>query len=335
LQKIINFDVYKRYMLETQFIEIVSLIKKSRTNAIKAVNKELIDLYWSIGEYIDKRISNSDWGQSVVKQLADYLQRNEPHLKGFSDKNLWRMRQFYENYKDNPKLSALTRDISWSHNLAIFSRCKTLVEKEFYLKLCKKEHYSFRELDRQISVSLFERTIGANTKLSTALRELHPDIDTSFKDSYIFEFLNLPEIHSEYDLQKKLVIEMKNFILELGKDFLFIGEEYQIQVGNSDFYIDLLFYHRGLQCLVAFELKTDKFKPEHLGQLNFYLEALDRDIKKSHENPSIGILLCKDKDNEVVEYALSRSLSPTMVSEYQTQLPDKKILQRKIHELFR
>jgi len=322
-------------MLETQFIEIVSLIKKSRTNAIKAVNKELIDLYWSIGEYIDKRISNSDWGQSVVKQLSDYLQRNEPHLKGFSDKNLWRMRQFYENYKDNPKLSALTRDISWSHNLAIFSRCKTLVEKEFYLKLCKKEHYSFRELDRQISVSLFERTIGANTKLSTALRELHLDIDTSFKDSYIFEFLNLPEIHSEYDLQKKLVIEMKNFILELGKDFLFIGEEYKIQVGNSDFYIDLLFYHRGLQCLVAFELKTDKFKPEHLGQLNFYLEALDRDIKKSHENPSIGILLCKDKDNEVVEYALSRSLSPTMVSEYQTQLPDKKLLQRKIHELFR
>ncbi len=322
-------------MLETQFIEIVSLIKKSRTNAIKAVNKELIDLYWSIGEYVDKRISNSDWGQSVVKQLADYLQRNEPHLKGFSDKNLWRMRQFYENYKDNPKLSALTRDISWSHNLAIFSRCKTLVEKEFYLKLCKKEHYSFRELNRQISVSLFERTIGANTKLSTALRELHPDIDTSFKDSYIFEFLNLPEIHSEYDLQKKLVIEMKNFILELGKDFLFIGEEYQIQVGNSDFYIDLLFYHRGLQCLVAFELKTDKFKPEHLGQLNFYLEALDRDIKKSHENPSIGILLCKDKDNEVVEYALSKSLSPTMVSEYQTQLPDKKLLQRKIHELFR
>lgn len=322
-------------MLETQFTEIVSLIKKSRTNAIKAVNKELIDLYWSIGEYIDKRISNSDWGQSVVKQLAEYLQLNEPHLKGFSDKNLWRMRQFYQNYKDAPKLSSLLRGISWSHNLAIFSRCKTLAEKEFYLRLCKKERYSFRELDRQISVSLFERIIGGSTKLSTALRVLHPDIESSFKDNYIFEFLNLPKTYTENDLQRSLVVEMKNFILELGKDFLFIGEEYKIQVGNSDFYIDLLFYHRGLQCLVAFELKTDKFKPEHLGQLNFYLEALDRDIKKSHENPSIGILLCKDKDNEVVEYALSRSLSPTMVSEYQTQLPDKKLLQRKIHELFR
>ena len=127
---------------------------------------------------------------------------------------------------------------------------------------------------------------------------------------------------------------MKSFILELGKDFLFIGEEYKLQVGNSDFFIDLLFYHRGLHCLVAFELKAEKFKPEHLGQLNFYLEALDRDVKKSNENPSIGILLCKDKDNEVVEYALSRSLSPTLVSDYTTQLPNKKILQQKLHEIF-
>jgi RecB family endonuclease NucS len=146
--------------------------------------------------------------------------------------------------------------------------------------------------------------------------------------------LNLPEPHGESELQLGLVRQMKNFILELGKDFLFIGEEYNLQVGNNDFFIDLLFYHRGLQCLVAFELKADKFKPGHLGQLNFYLEALDRDVKKPNENPSIGVLLCKDKDSEVVEYALSRSLSPTMVSEYKTQLPDKKLLQQKLHELF-
>lgn len=144
----------------------------------------------------------------------------------------------------------------------------------------------------------------------------------------------LPEPYSESDLQENLIKRMKDFILELGKDFLFIGKEYKVQVGNSDFYIDLLFYHRGLQCLVAFELKADRFKPEHLGQLNFYLEALDRDVKKQNENPSIGILLCKDKDKEVVEYALSRSLSPTMVSEYKTQLPDKELLQAKLHELF-
>ena len=174
----------------------------------------------------------------------------------------------------------------------------------------------------------------ANSKLSTALRESNADIANTFKDSYVFDFLNLPETFNESDLQKGLIQQMKKFILELGRDFLFISEEYKVQVGNSDFFIDLLFFHRGLQCLVAFELKADKFKPEHLGQLNFYLEALDRDVKRQNENPSIGILLCKDKDSEVVEYALSRSLSPTMVAEYQTQLPDKKLLQQKIHQLF-
>src|SRR5690606_36496629 len=148
------------------------------------------------------------------------------------------------------------------------------------------------------------------------------------------EFLNLPEHYKESDIQKGLIKQMKNFILELGRDFLFIDEEYKVQVGNSDFYIDLLFFHRGLQCLVAFELKADRFRPDHLGQINFYLEALDRDVKKTNENPSIGILLCKDKDSEVVEYALSRSLSQTIVSAYKTQLPDKKLLQQKLHDLF-
>jgi predicted nuclease of restriction endonuclease-like (RecB) superfamily len=269
-----------------------------------------------------------------VTELAKFIQTNEPEIKGFSDKNLWRMKQFYESYKDFPKLSPLVREISWTNNLLVFSRCKSIEEKEFYLKLVKQESYSKRELDRQISASLFERTMIGNSKLSLVVRESKNDLTDAFKDSYVFEFLNLPEPYNERDLQRGLVRQMKNFILELGKDFLFIGEEYRLQVGNSDFYIDLLFYHRGLQCLVAFELKADKFKPDHLGQLNFYLEALDRDIKRLNENPSIGVLLCKDKDSEVVEYALSRSLSPTMVSEYRTQLPDKKLLQQKLHELF-
>ncbi|RZJ37091.1 MAG: DUF1016 domain-containing protein [Chryseobacterium sp.] len=320
--------------MDNRFTDIIQLIKRSRTNAIKAVNSELINLYWNIGEYISKKVQLSEWGQSVVKELSQYIQTNEPDIKGFSDKNLWRMKQFYETYKGFPKISTLLREISWSHNLAIFSRCKTIEEQEFYIKLTKQENYSFRELDRQISSSQFERTMIANSKLSTALRESNADIANTFKDSYVFDFLNLPETFNESDLQKGLIQQMKNFILELGRDFLFISEEYKVQVGNSDFFIDLLFFHRGLQCLVAFELKADKFKPEHLGQLNFYLEALDRDVKRQNENPSIGILLCKDKDSEVVEYALSRSLSPTMVAEYQTQLPDKKLLQQKIHQLF-
>nr|WP_255606891.1 PDDEXK nuclease domain-containing protein [Pedobacter polysacchareus] len=172
------------------------------------------------------------------------------------------------------------------------------------------------------------------SEFSTSLRQAKNDVPVNFKDSYIFEFLNLAEPYTENDLKKGLIKQMKTFILEIGKDFIFMGEEYKVMIGNTDFYLDLLFFHRGLQCLVAFELKADKFKPEHLGQLNFYLEALDRDVKKQNEKPSIGILLCKDKDIEVVEYALSRSLSPTMVAAYKTHLPDKKLLQRKLHELF-
>lgn len=320
--------------MDKRFTDIIQLIKQSRINAIRAVNAELINLYWNIGEHISNKIKQSEWGDSVVTELAKYIQQNEPDIKGFSDKNIWRMKQFYETYKDFPKLSTVLREISWSHNLVIFSRCKIAEEREFYLKLAKQESYSFRELERQISASLFERTMIGETKISTMLRERNQNLTNTFKDTYVFEFLNLSEPHSERDLQRGLVRQMRKFILELGKDFLFIGEEYKLQVGNSDFFIDLLFYHRGLQCLVAFELKTDKFKPDHLGQLNFYLEALDRDIKKPNENPSIGVLLCKDKDSEVVEYALSRSLSPTMVSEYKTQLPDKKVLQQKLHELF-
>jgi len=320
--------------MKKEFTEIIYLIKQARINSFRAVNSELINLYWNIGEYISKKIKNADWGDSIVTELAKHIKSTEPEIKGFSDKNLWRMKQFYETYNENPKLSTLLREISWSHNLAIFSRCKSNEEKEFYLKLSKQENLSFRELDRQISAGLFERTIIGNTKLSTMLREIDPTLSNTFKDSYIFEFLNLPDPHNENDLQYGLVNKMKEFILELGKDFIFIEEEYKLQVGNNDFFIDLLFYHRGLQCLIAFELKADKFKPEHLGQLNFYLEALDRDIKKPNENPSIGVLLCKDKDKEVVEYSLSRSLSPTMISEYKTQLPDKKLLQQKLHELF-
>lgn len=320
--------------MDNRFTDIIQLIKQSRTNAIRAVNTELINLYWIIGEYVSKKIEKSEWGNSVVTELASYIQTHEPELKGFSDKNIWRMKQFYETYKDFPKLSPMVREISWTNNLLIFSRCKTIEEMEFYLSVVKQENYSKRELDRQISAGFFERTMIGNSKLSPAVRESNNDVSNTFKDSYVFEFLNLPDPHSESELHRGLVRQMKNFILELGKDFLFIGEEYNLQVGNNDFYVDLLFYHRGLQCLVAFELKADKFKPEHLGQISFYLEALDRDVKKPNENPSIGVLLCKDKDSEVVEYALSRSLSPTMVAEYKTQLPDKKLLQRKLNELF-
>lgn len=351
--------------LNKQFSEIIALIKLSRGNAIKAVNVELINLYWNVGAYITHQLAKANWGEKTVSELADYIQKNHPELKGFNRRGLYRMKQFYETYNGRPFVSSLMTQIqitdteknkiassamtylkmedirdsilaqvSWTHHLTLISGTGTDEEREFYLKLCIRENHSVRELERQINSSIFERVMIGNAKLSPKLREIHPSISNNLKDTYVFEFLNLPEPYTEGDLQKGLIQQMKKFILELGRDFLFVGEQYKVQVGNSDFNLDLLFYHRGLQCLIAFELKTTKFKPEHLGQLNFYLEALDRDIKKQNENPSIGVLLCKYKDSEVVEYALSRSLSPAMVSDYKTQLPDKKLLQQKLHELF-
>jgi predicted nuclease of restriction endonuclease-like (RecB) superfamily len=318
---------------QPDFVDVLRHIQQSRQKIFAQINTALIDLYWQLGQIISHKVSTEAWGKGVVTDLAAFIAQQDPDLKGFSDKNLWRMKQFFETYQADEKLSPLLRELPWTHNTIIFSRCKTAEEREYYLMLCIKERYSSRELERQINTSHFERTMLANQKLSAALRELHPNIGGTFKDNYVLEFLGLPIQHDESHLQKALVQNMKRFILELGRDFVFVGEEYRLQVGNQDFFIDLLFFHRGLAALVAFELKIGKFSPEHLGQLDFYLEALDRDVKKPHENPSIGILLCRDKDEEVVEYALSRNLSPTMVAQYELQLPDKKLIQAKLHEL--
>lgn len=318
----------------TNFNEIINLITSSKQKAYAQVNSTLIELYWNIGKYISTKTIKENWGKSVVKELSIFITQQEPTIKGFSDKNLWRMKQFYEVYHKNEKLSALLRELTWTNNLLILSSSKSEEEREFYILLSIKSKYSSRELERQIKSGIFERTMLANKNLSSVMTELPQSTNNIFRDSYSLEFLNIKNEHKEKDLQKALIASLKEFILELGIGFAFIGEEYRLQVGDDDFYIDLLFYHRDLKCLVVFELKTKKFKPSHLGQLEFYLEALDRDVKREDENPSIGVLLCRKKNNEVVEYALSRSLSPTVVSEYETKLIPKKVLQDKMNELY-
>jgi predicted nuclease of restriction endonuclease-like (RecB) superfamily len=240
-------------------------------------------------------------GAGVVLQLAKHLAHELPDIKGFTRPNLFRMKQLYETYRGNEKVSPLLRQLPWTHNLLILGKCKSEEEREFYIHLTIHEKYSSRELERQIDGAFFERTISA------VLRQLQPDVMEIFKDAYLLDFLNLPDSHSERDLQKALITNLKKFILELGRDFSSVGEEYRLQVGNNDFSIDLLFYHRELQCLVAFDLKIDGFKP---------------------------VLLCKSRDAEVVEYALSRTLSPALVAEYQLRLPDKALLQHKLHEFY-
>ena len=307
--------------VETAFAEVVSLIEQARQRAYHAVDSELVGLYWRVGQYISAKLAAAVWGEGVVDHLAQHLARTMPGQRGFTRRNLFRMRQFFEAYSADEKVTPLVTQLPWTHNLIILTQSKRPEEREFYLRMAVQQRWGKRELERQFSLGAFERAVLSPAKVSPALTQMHGAAAAGvFKDSYSVEFLNLPADHSEADLHSGLLVQLRSFLIELGRDFCFVGSEFPVQVGGRDFALDLLFFHRGLNCLVAIELKVDRFEPEHLGKLNFYLEALDRDVRKPHENPAIGVLLCASKDSEVVEYALSRSLSPALVAQYQTQL---------------
>ncbi len=310
---------------------LIHIIEESRQNALKKVNEELIKMYWKVGEFLSRGMENASYGDAYIDEISREIQETFPGIKGFNRRGLYRMKKFYETYKDNDIVTPLVTQISWTNHLLIMSGCKTDEEREFYIRLCIKENYSKRQLERQLDSGYYERYIlSKETLLPESVKKLG---ENPFLDSYVMEFLDLPNEFHENDLQKALIRNMKDFILELGKDFTFVDEEYKVQVGGDDFRIDLLFYHRGLQCLVAIELKIGKFKPEYISKLDFYLEALDRQVKKENENPSVGLLLCAAKNDEVVEYAMSRTMSPLLVSQYQLQLPDKAVLEKKLQQL--
>jgi predicted nuclease of restriction endonuclease-like (RecB) superfamily len=317
------------------FDAIVRLIDAARQRAYQAVNTALIDLYWQIGEHISRKIASAEWGDGVVDRLAAYIARTQPGLRGFTRPNLFRMRQFHEAYAGaDDKLASMLRQIPWTHHMIILGQSKSAEERDFYLRLVAQERWSKRELERQFKLALFERVVLSPPKVSPVVRQSRPEAADAFKDAYMLEFLGLPAAHSEADLHAGLLARLRQFLIELGRDFCFVGSEFPMQVGGRDFALDLLFFHRGLNCLVAIELKVGRFEPEYLGKLGFYVEALDRDVKKAHENPAIGVLLCASKDDEVVEYALSRTASPALIAQYQTQLPDKALLQAKLHEFW-
>lgn len=314
-----------------QFDEVIRIIQTSRDRALKAVNAEMIQMYWNVGAYLSKLCAEASFGDKVIDEVAAYIAQKHPGIKGFNRRGLYRMKQFYELYKDDAIVSPLVTQISWTNHLLIMSGAKSAEERHFYLSLCAKEHYSKRELERQMDSAYYERSMLLAKKLPP--QAVPQRIRSSILDTYVLEFLDLPDAFSENNLRKAIIRNLKQFILEFGKDFTFIGEEYRVQVGGQDFYIDLLFYNRALSCLVPIELKIGRFKPEHIGQINFYLEALDRTVKKPNENPSVGVVLCASKDDAVVEYALSRSMSPTLVSDYKLCLPNKEALQEKLREL--
>lgn len=310
---------------------LIKIIDESRQNALKKVNEELINMYWKVGEFLSREAEQAAFGDAYIDGIASEIQEAFPGIKGFNRRGLYRMKQFYETYKDNEIVTPLVTQISWTNHLLIMSGCKSDEEREFYIRLCIKESYSKRQLERQLDSGYYERyMLSKDVLLPESVKKLG---ENPFLDSYVMEFLDLPNEYHENDLRKALIRNMKDFILELGKDFTFIDEEYKVQVGGDDFRIDLLFYHRGLQCLVAMELKIGKFKPEYISKMDFYLEALDRQVKKENENPSVGLLLCASKNDEVVEYAMSRTMSPMLVSQYKLQLPDKTILEKKLQQL--
>ncbi len=313
------------------FSTVVTIIENAKRRALNAINAEIINMYWEVGEYLSNLCAKASFGDKVIDEVADYISSTAPAIKGFNRRGLYRMRQFYETYKDDEFVTPLVTQISWSNHLLIMSKSKTKEERDFYIALTAKEHYSKRELERQLDSAYYERyTLSSGKQPPEAVPQR---VRSSILDTYVLEFLDLPEQYSERNFRKAITENLKQFILEFGKDFTFIGEEYRVQVGGQDFFIDLLFYNRALSCLVPVELKIGKFKPEHIGQINFYLEALDRDVKKPNENPSVGLILCASKDDTVVEYALSRSMSPTLVSDYTLCLPDKQILKDKLQEL--
>lgn len=325
--KLINID--------DNFNEIVRIIEERKNNAYRKINEELILMYNDIGKYIYNISLKSNYGDNVVENIAFYMKKNYPALKGVTKRNLFRMLQFYKTYKDNEKVTPLVTQLSWTNNLLILSNCKTEEEREFYLNLSIKENYSKRELDRQLQSSYYQRYMLSEGKQLPSMTKTIDEDDypnTRILDTYTLEFLDMPNNFSEKELKNGIIKNMKDFILEIGKDFTFISEEYKVQVGNHDFFIDLLFYNRELSCLVAFELKIGEYKAEYLSKMDLYLEALDRNIKKKKENPSVGIILCTSKDESVVEYSMSRNMSQTLVSEYKLKLLDKHLLETKLKE---
>lgn len=306
--------------------EIKERIRAAQYEALKAVNKELINLYWDIGKLIVLRQKRNKWGGSIVKKLAADLQKEFPGMQGFSSSGLWRMRNLYLAYSKNEKLAPMVREIGWSHNILILEQCKADIEREFYIRMTRKFGWTKNVLIHQIDNKTYERTMLNQTSFNKNLPErIKNQARLAVKDEYMFDFLEFGEEYGEKELEAALIAKVNKFLAEMGGAFAFMGNQFRLEINDNEFFIDILLYHRRLKCLVAIELKIGKFIPEYVGKMQFYLAALDDLVKLKGENPSIGIILCKDKDRTIVEYALRKSSGPIGVAKYKIlkHLPKK------------
>jgi len=315
---------------QTQYSDFVLSIKQrilqSQYEALKRVNKELIALYWDIGKSIVEKQDEFGWGKSVVKNLSEDLQHEFVGIKGFSERNLWNMRTFYLEYRENEKLQALTAEIGWTHNVTIFQKCKDSLEREFYIQMTRRYGWTYRVLINHIENRSYEKFLLNQTNFDETVPQKYRDqAKLAVKDEYLFDFLELGEEHSERELETAIVENIGSFLTQMGNDFAFMGHQYRLEVDGEEYFIDLLLFHRRLKSLIAVELKIGKFKPEYAGKMNFYLSALNDLVRLEDENPSIGIIICKDKNRTIVEYALKDTTKPIGVSTYRLseKLPEE------------
>ncbi|OUL20557.1 hypothetical protein BV378_29545 [Nostoc sp. RF31YmG] len=298
-------------------MEIKQRIRSAQYEALKAVNREMINLYWDIGQIIVTQQQGASWGKSVVENLAKDLQAEFPGISGFSARNIWRMRDFYLTYHSKEILPPMVAEIGWTHNIVILEKCKDDLEREFYIRMTRKFGWTKNVLIHQIENQTYEKTLLNQTNFDkTVPTEIRNQLKLAVKDEYTFDFLELADEHSERQLEQAILARVEPFLQEMGGRFTFVGSQYRLEVGDKEFFIDLLLYHRQLKCLVAIELKTGEFLPEYVGKMQFYLAALDDLSRFPDENLSIGIILCKSKDKTIVEYALRESNKPIGIATY-------------------
>lgn len=298
--------------------EIKQRIRSAQYEALKAVNKEQVGLYWDIGQMIAGLQKDGSWGKSVVHRLATDLQREFPGTAGFSADNLWRMRKFFLKYEHKPKLAPLVQEIGWSHNIIVMEACQDDLEREFYIRMTRKFGWSKDVLAMQIENQSYEKTLRGQTNFDKTVPVKYKDqAKLAVRDELTFDFLELGEEHAEREMERAILAKVERFLQEMGGRFAFLGSQYRLEIGGSEYFIDLLLYHRGLKCLFAVELKIGKFQPEFVGKMQFYLAALDDQVRIKDENPSIGMIICRTKDRAIVEYALRESNKPIGVASYQ------------------
>jgi len=324
--------------------KVKARIQSAQYAALRAVNKELVALYWDIGRLIVERQGNQGWGRAVVAALSADLRSAFPGAGGFSAQNLWYMRQFYREYNGIRKLQPLVGEIGWAHNLIVMSRCKDVQEREFYLRATRRFGWSRNVLIHQIANQTYQKSLLGQTNFERTLGPaLRAQAKLAVKDEYTFEFLELGEEHSERELERALLARIEDFLRAMGGVFTFVGSQFRLEVEGEEYFIDLLLFHRRLHSLVAIELKVGKFQSEYVGKMQFYLAALDAQVRQHDENPSIGIILCREKKRTIVEYALRDTRKPIGVATYaisrtlpknlQGLLPSPRVISRLLRKL--